>query len=81
LTILIVKNLFFLQFVKNNRLKIFNIHLCPRIVFPSRKKNFNELMFGLKEKTKQLYVLLALIECHFTTASLDMWMSKARHFF
>jgi hypothetical protein len=49
--------------------------------FPSRKQIFNELMFGLKEKTEQLYVLLALVECHSTTTSLDMWMSKARHYF
>jgi hypothetical protein len=31
------------------------------------------------EKTKQLYVLLALVKCHSTTTSFDMWMSKARH--
>ncbi len=28
------------------------------------------------EKTKQLYVLLDLIKCHFTTSNLDLWMSK-----
>jgi hypothetical protein len=31
------------------------------------------------EKTKQLYVLPALVKCHSTAASFDMWMSKAGH--
>jgi hypothetical protein len=31
------------------------------------------------EKTKQLCVLLALIECHSTIASFDLWMSKGGH--
>jgi hypothetical protein len=31
------------------------------------------------EKTKQLYVLPSLVECHFVTSSFDLWMSKVRH--
>jgi hypothetical protein len=31
------------------------------------------------EKIKQLYVLLALIKCHYATTSFDMWMSKVGH--
>jgi hypothetical protein len=31
------------------------------------------------EKTKQLYVLWTLKECHYATASFDMWMSKVGH--
>jgi hypothetical protein len=31
------------------------------------------------ENIKQLYVLQALIECHFTTKSFDLWMSKVGH--
>ncbi len=55
------------------------MHLCPRIVFPSMKQFSNELLPKLVKKTKQLYVLLALVECHFAIASLDSWMSKARY--
>jgi hypothetical protein len=31
------------------------------------------------EKTKQLYVSQALVECHSATESFDMWMSKVGH--
>jgi hypothetical protein len=31
------------------------------------------------EKNQQLYVLLALIECHSIIASFDLWMLKVRH--
>jgi hypothetical protein len=56
------------------------MHLCPRIVFPSGLKKFsNELLPILVEKTKQLYILQTLIECHFITPSFDMWMSKVGH--
>jgi hypothetical protein len=37
LTLLIVKNHFPLQFVEISWLKKFSMHLCPKIVFPSRK--------------------------------------------
>jgi hypothetical protein len=37
LTFLIVKNHLPLQFVKGSWLKRFNMHLCPIIVFPSKK--------------------------------------------
>jgi hypothetical protein len=55
------------------------MHLCPIIFFPSRKSFFNELLNGLVEKTKQLYVLQALVERHFTTESFNLWMSKVGH--
>jgi hypothetical protein len=56
------------------------MHLYPRIVFPSGLKQFsNELLPKLVEKTKQLYVLETLIECHSITTSFDMWMSKVGH--
>ncbi len=31
------------------------------------------------EKTKQLYVLPTLVECHSVTTSFDLWMSKVGH--
>jgi hypothetical protein len=31
------------------------------------------------KKTKQLYVLPTLVECHFATTSFDLWMSKVGH--
>ncbi len=54
------------------------MHLCPKIVFVSIKKNSNELLLGFVEK-KQLYVLPSLIKCHFATKSFDLWMSKVGH--
>jgi hypothetical protein len=55
------------------------MHLCPRIVFPSIIFFFNELLPGLLGKNKQLYVLPALIKCHFAFTSFDLRMSKVRH--
>jgi len=55
------------------------MHLCPIIVFPFRKQNFNELLPILVGKTKQLYVLPTLVECHSTTTIFDLWMSKVGH--
>jgi hypothetical protein len=68
-----------LQFVESGWLKRFCMHLCPKIVFPSKNQFSNELLPILVEKTKQLYVLLALIKCYSTNASFDLWMSKATH--
>jgi hypothetical protein len=79
LILLIVKNHLPLQFVQSNWFKIFNMHLCPKIVFLSRKQLSNELLPKLVEKTKRLYVLPALIKCHFTIASFDLCMSKIGH--
>ncbi len=50
------------------------MHLCPKNVFKFIKQIFNELLLGLLEKTKYLYVLLAFIECHIATTSFDLWM-------
>jgi len=55
------------------------MHLCPKIVFPSRKRFSNESLARLVEKTKQFYVLPTLVDYHSATASSDLWMSKARH--
>jgi hypothetical protein len=69
---LIVKNHIPLQFVESSWLKRLSMHLCPRIVFLSRKQFVNELFPGLVEKTKQLYVLPTIVECHFATTSFDL---------
>jgi hypothetical protein len=55
------------------------MHLCPKIVFPSKKQFSNELLPILVEKTRQLYVLPTLANCHFAITSFDLWMSKAGH--
>jgi hypothetical protein len=55
------------------------MHLCAKIVFVSTKQFSKELLLGLVEKTKPLYVLPALIKCHFATTSFDLWMSKVKH--
>jgi hypothetical protein len=33
----------------------------------------------LMENTLQMYVFPALVKCHFTTISFDMWMSKGAY--
>jgi hypothetical protein len=76
---LIVKNHIPLQFIESSWLKRLSMHLCPRIVFLSRKQFANELFPRLVEKTKQLYVLPTIVECHFATTSFDLWMSKVGH--
>ncbi len=37
------------------------------------------MLFRLMEKPKQLYVLLALVECDFTIAHFDLLMPKGAH--
>jgi hypothetical protein len=55
------------------------MHLCPNFFLFPLVVFFNELFFELVETTKQLYDLPALIKCHFTTTSFDLWVSKVGH--
>jgi hypothetical protein len=55
------------------------IHLCPRVVFLSRKWFSHEVLPDLVEKTKQEYFLTKLKECRSTIVSFDTWMSKQTH--
>jgi len=56
------------------------MHLCPRLVFPSIKHLFRELLLGLLEKKlKNCMFLSMLTKCHSTTTSFDLWMSKDGH--
>ncbi len=48
------------------------MHLHPIVNFPSKIQISHELLLGLVEKTKQLYVSLALVECHYATTSFDL---------
>jgi hypothetical protein len=50
--LLIVKNNLPLQFVESVRFKSLILHLFPRLVFPSRKQNFQEILANLVEKRK-----------------------------
>jgi hypothetical protein len=44
------------------------------------KKQFSkEILPKLMEKIKQLYVLLALINCYSITTSFDLWLSKGAY--
>jgi hypothetical protein len=36
-------------------------------------------LLGLVEKTNQLYVFPALVECHFVIVSFNLWMSKGAY--
>jgi len=64
-----------MHLIENQLLNQFNLHLCPKVVLPFRKKNSREILPQLVEKTKQLYALRSLINCYFVT-SFDLWMSK-----
>jgi len=55
---------------------MFNIIVMPLCGVPFQKS----LSIDLVEKSKQLYILLVLIECMFAT-SFDLWMSKRSHDF
>ncbi len=57
-------------------LKWLTLRLCPKLKFSFRRQFSQEILPRLVEKTKQLHVLLTLIECHFTITSFDLWMSK-----
>jgi hypothetical protein len=60
LALLVVKNHLLIQFVDSTWLKRLVMHLCPRVVFPSRKMFSQEVLVDLVEKMKQEYVLLKL---------------------
>jgi hypothetical protein len=79
LAFFIVKNHLLIQFVESTWLKCLLMHLCPRVVFPSRKMFSQEVLVGLVQKTKQEYVLLKLKQCYSTIASFDLWMLKGAH--
>jgi hypothetical protein len=53
LALLVVKNHLLIQFVESMWLKRLVMHLCPRIVFPSRKMFSQEVLVDLMEKTKE----------------------------
>jgi hypothetical protein len=55
------------------------MHLCPIVVFPSKKLFSREDLVNLVEKTKQEYMLPKLKQCYSTTFSFDLWMSKGAH--
>jgi hypothetical protein len=55
---------------------MFNFSSLFKIKFPSKRQFSQDILPGLVEKKNLLYVLPALVECHSTTASFDLWMSK-----
>jgi hypothetical protein len=52
---------------------------CPQLVFPFQKVFRQEILPDLVEKTKPLYVLLALSDCLSTTTTFDHWISIGAH--
>ncbi len=76
---LVIKNHLLIQFVKGTWLKHLVMHLCPRVVFPSKKKFSQEVLVDLVEKTKQECVLPKLKKCSFATTNFDLWMLKGAH--
>jgi hypothetical protein len=55
--------------------------LLLQLVFPSQNVFNEEVLLDLVEKTKPLYVLLALSNCLSTTTTYDLWMSIDAHDF
>jgi len=76
---LIVQNHLPMHLIESQWLKIFSLHLCPRVVLPFRKQFSKEILSKLVEKIKQLYVLLALVDFYYVTTSFDLWMSKGAY--
>ncbi len=60
LALLVVKNHLPIQFVESTWLKRLVMHLCPRVVFPSRKTFSQEVLVYLVEKMKEEHMLLKL---------------------
>ncbi len=79
LAFLVVKNHLPIQFVESSWLKCLVMHLCPKIVFPSRKMFSQEVLVDLMEKTKEEYVLTKFKQFYFAIVSFDLWMSKGAH--
>jgi hypothetical protein len=50
-----------------------------KVKFPFQIFFSQEILLGLVEKTKQLHVLLALVECHCTTITFDLWMFEGAY--
>ncbi len=50
LTLSIIKNHLPMQFVESVWLKRFAMHFCPRLMFLSKKQNFQEVLLELVEK-------------------------------
>jgi hypothetical protein len=81
LTFLVVKDHLPIQFDESTWLKHLVMHLCPRIVFPSKKTFSQEILVDLVEKMKQEYMLLKLKQCYYVIASFDLWMSRVHMMF
>ncbi len=67
-----------LHLVESQQFKRFHLHLCPRVVLPSKKQFSREILLKLVEKINQLYVLLALAN-YCSVTSFDLWMLKGAY--
>ncbi len=76
---MIVKNNLPIQFVESMWLKCLILCLCPKLNFPSIRQFSQEILLGLVQKTNQHYVFHTLVDCFFTIASFDLWMSKGAY--
>jgi len=77
LSLLIVKNTYLIcgKYVA----QMFNFLSLSKLNFLSKRQFSQDILLGLVEKTNQLYVILALVECHFATANFDLWMFKGTY--
>jgi hypothetical protein len=55
------------------------MHLCLRVLFPSKTIFSQKVLPNLVEREKQEYVLPKLVECYSTITSFDLRRSKGTH--
>jgi hypothetical protein len=79
LGLLIVKNNLTIQFLESIWLKQLTLCLCPKLNFLSKKHFSQEILPRLMERTKQLHVLFALVECHSITSTFDLWVFEGAY--
>jgi hypothetical protein len=72
LGLLIVKINLVIQFVESMWLKRLIIYPCPKLNFISKRQFSQEVLLGLVEKTNEVYVVPALVECYSVTISFDL---------
>jgi hypothetical protein len=68
-----------MHLIESQQLKLFNLHLCPKVVLHFRKPFSRNCLSKLVEKIKQLYVLLTFAHSYYVTTSFDLWLSKGAY--
>jgi hypothetical protein len=73
-----MKNQVPLQFVESVWFKPLILHLCPQVVFFSKKKISHDILPKLEEKNKISICFIKIGKLHIAT-SVNLWISKGAH--